>query len=135
MRPFRIDYLSSTPKLKRKRLRSLTPSEIGINGGSKEQDVFRSPLAKRKKLAAGRTGYSKLKETINADDLEEPALGKGGEGVSGGVASNPSADNTGMEGGEDDQDDEDDDDDDDEEEEEEEEEDDFLTRELEEEWG
>ncbi|KAF5392414.1 hypothetical protein D9757_002308 [Collybiopsis confluens] len=63
-----ISSSNSTPiKSKRKRLRSLTPSEIpGMNGGS---DVLRSPLSKRKKLAADRSGMSKLKVAINADDL------------------------------------------------------------------
>lgn len=56
----------STPKLKRKRLRSLTPSEIGINGN---KDALRSPLAKRKKLAAERTGSSRLKVSISAGEL------------------------------------------------------------------
>jgi RNA polymerase II subunit A C-terminal domain phosphatase len=57
----------TTPKSKRKRLRSLTPSENGTNGND---DSLRSPLAKRKKLSAGRTGASKLKETISARDLQ-----------------------------------------------------------------
>ena len=56
----------STPRPKRKRLRSLTPSEIGINGN---KDALRSPLAKRKKLAANRTGSSKLKVSISAGEL------------------------------------------------------------------
>ena len=58
----------STPRLKRKRLRSLTPSEIGINGN---KDTLRSPLAKRKKLAANRTGSSKLKVSISAGELSQ----------------------------------------------------------------
>jgi RNA polymerase II subunit A-like phosphatase len=58
---------NSSPK-KRKRLRSLTPSEIGVNGNS---DSLRSPLSKRKKLAAERTGASRLKDSISADDLVE----------------------------------------------------------------
>ncbi|KAF7970876.1 hypothetical protein HWV62_22700 [Athelia sp. TMB] len=53
-----------TPK-KRKRLRSLTPSEINLNG----RDTVGSPLAKRKKLAADRTGASRLKDSISAGDL------------------------------------------------------------------
>ncbi len=48
---------------RRKRLRSLTPSEYG--------NLPQSPLAKRKKLAADRSGLSKLKETISAHDLDE----------------------------------------------------------------
>jgi RNA polymerase II subunit A-like phosphatase len=63
---------SSTPR-KRKRLRSLTPSEIGVNGN---KDSLRSPLAKRKKLAADRTGSSRLKDSISADDLVENQPGK-----------------------------------------------------------
>ncbi|KIK70552.1 hypothetical protein GYMLUDRAFT_253918 [Collybiopsis luxurians FD-317 M1] len=63
-----VSSTNNTPrKSKRKRLRSLTPSEIpGING---DPDVLRSPLSKRKKLAADRSGLSKLKVTIHADDL------------------------------------------------------------------
>ena len=52
--------------MQRKRLRSLTPSEIGINGN---KDALRSPLAKRKKLAANRSGASKLKVSISAGEL------------------------------------------------------------------
>ncbi|KZP28980.1 hypothetical protein FIBSPDRAFT_947374 [Athelia psychrophila] len=57
---------NTSPK-KRKRLRSLTPSEIqiGLNGGGD----LRSPLAKRKKVAAERTGASRLKDSISAGDL------------------------------------------------------------------
>jgi len=63
---------NSSPRTNRKRLRSLTPSEIGMNGND---DILRSPLAKRKKLSADRSGASKLKEAISAKDLqpEEPA--------------------------------------------------------------
>lgn len=35
------------------------------------KDSLRSPLAKRKKLAADRTGASRLKDSISADDLVE----------------------------------------------------------------
>ena len=60
---------SSTPsKRKRKRLRSITPSEAG---GASDSDNLRSPLAKRKKLAADRSGTSKLKEAISAEDIVE----------------------------------------------------------------
>jgi RNA polymerase II subunit A-like phosphatase len=57
----------------RKRLRSLTPSDLGgvINWNS-EDDLLRSPLAKRKKIAAGRTGQSTLKQGISADELPKP---------------------------------------------------------------
>lgn len=47
----------------------MTPSEIDINGNG---DVLRSPLAKRKKLAAGRVGSSMLKVSISANDLVIP---------------------------------------------------------------
>jgi len=60
----------STPRLKRKRLRSLTPSEIsGLSNIDAEN--LRSPLAKRKKIAMERSGSSKLKEAIHAEELEE----------------------------------------------------------------
>lgn len=59
---------TSSPRISRKRLRSLTPSESGINGLT---DAPRSPLAKRKKLAAERSGASKLKEEIVAPEQEE----------------------------------------------------------------
>ena len=59
--------LSSTSgqrRQKRKRVPSLTPL------GPPTDDNLRSPLAKRKKLAADRRGLSKLKEALTADDLE-----------------------------------------------------------------
>ena len=56
---------TGTPRRERKRLRSLTPSEVGSL-----QDALRSPLAKRKKIAASRSGLSPLKETLNAKDFE-----------------------------------------------------------------
>lgn len=100
-----------------------------MNGAGKDDDILRSPLAKRKKLAAERTGYSKLKEAISANDLHDKE--KDGEKVTGaddraalGVASKVTET---MEEEEEDGDGDD--------EEEEEEEDDFLARELEEEWG
>lgn len=102
--------VNNSPKLNKKRLRSVTPSD----GGGGTNDRLGSPLAKRKKLAAERTGYSRLKDSISANDLASEKANSGwpqpGEG---------------MEEG----------DDEDEEEEDEEEEDDFLARELEEEWG
>ncbi|TFY63298.1 hypothetical protein EVG20_g6374, partial [Dentipellis fragilis] len=65
-----ISSTNSTPKsTKRKRLRSLTPSEVGMNGSGDDSDVLRSPLAKRKKLAADRRN-SRLKEAISRDELE-----------------------------------------------------------------
>ncbi|KAF9229050.1 hypothetical protein BS17DRAFT_770955 [Gyrodon lividus] len=59
--------INSTPRLKRKRLRSPTPSESGNT--NLQQDILRSPLSKRKKIAAGRTGSSKLKEAFTADEI------------------------------------------------------------------
>lgn len=103
-----------------------------MNGGSKD-DGLRSPLAKRKKLAADRTGYSRLKEAITADDLQEhpseaerKGISKEDEKGGGRIVSMSSAASTvdeDMEGGDDDGDEEEEDDDD------------FLARELEEEWG
>ncbi|EIN13841.1 hypothetical protein PUNSTDRAFT_95201 [Punctularia strigosozonata HHB-11173 SS5] len=58
---------TSTPRRKRKRLRSLTPSELGMNGNN-AHDLLRSPLSKRKKLAADRE--SKLKEEVSVEELE-----------------------------------------------------------------
>ncbi|KIK94105.1 hypothetical protein PAXRUDRAFT_828314 [Paxillus rubicundulus Ve08.2h10] len=59
--------MNSTPRLKRKRLRSLTPSESGNT--DLQLVILRSPLSKRKKLAASRTGSSKLKEAFTADEM------------------------------------------------------------------
>ncbi|KAJ6547209.1 hypothetical protein B0H19DRAFT_954705 [Mycena capillaripes] len=127
----------STPtRQKRKRMRSLTPgSADGVNGNS-TRDALGSPLAKRKKVAAERTGHSKLKEAIAAADLqsgaaiagpsEPPSVDDLGE-IERRVSSPGSrASDEGMQeedAGEDDEDGVDDDDDD------------FLARELEEEWG
>ncbi|KAJ7634451.1 hypothetical protein FB45DRAFT_829675 [Roridomyces roridus] len=120
----------STPtRLKRKRLRSVTPSSDGMNG-SVAGDVLRSPLAKRKKVAAERTGYSKLKEGITADELSSSVAAGKQRSVDDDLEesgqtpkSSPSkSSDDGMQeeeevdGGGDDQDD-------------------FLARELEEEWG
>ena len=104
-----------TPTAKRKR--SVTPSERkGVNGGidSGDDDVLRSPLAKRKKVAAERTGYSRLKEAITADELVHSETGDK-------AVNTPKMAEREVEDGEegDDEDDEDD----------------FLARELEEEWG
>ena len=108
--------------MKRKRVRSVALSEgstIGsTNGSSRDGDELRSPLAKRKKLAAERTGYSRLKEAFTAGDLQ---VTKGVQSQSGRVVSAASSGMT--EADEDDGDDE------------EEEEDDFLARDLQEEWG
>ncbi|KAI6031553.1 hypothetical protein BKA83DRAFT_26767 [Pisolithus microcarpus] len=106
---------TSSPRLKRKRLRSVTPSDSG-NGPNDQQDLLRSPLSKRKKLAASRTGTSKLKEAFTAEQIAEAVRQRSRSNSlqrplpSSGVPS-PA--------------DEDDDD----------EEDDFLARELGEDWG
>jgi len=57
-----VNSTNNTPRMKRKRLRSVTPSEA--NNGD---DSLRSPLAKRKKLASVRN--SRLKQGITADEL------------------------------------------------------------------
>jgi RNA polymerase II subunit A C-terminal domain phosphatase len=86
--------------------------------------VLRSPLAKRKKLAAERTGYSKLKEAISANDLlveneADDDIGRS-HSISLGSTKEEEMEEDEDEGeGEDDADDEDD----------------FLARELEEDWG
>ncbi|KAF8079106.1 hypothetical protein FPV67DRAFT_95819 [Lyophyllum atratum] len=115
----------NTPKASRKRLRSVTPSDSGGANGAGKEDVLRSPLAKRKKMAADRTGYSRLKEAISADDLKKDTTGTDDEKKAGGRADSglPPKVDVLME-----EEDEEDDDEDDEE-------DDFLARELEEEWG
>ena len=65
-----IRGVNGTPR-KRKRLRSVTPSDGGHANGNDQ--YLRSPLAKRKKLAAERSGFSRLKEGITADELAETA--------------------------------------------------------------
>ncbi len=107
--------------MRRKRLRSVTPSDGGFDGLDKDT-LLRSPLAKRKKLAAERSKFSKLKEAITVGDLNN--------GDDGGATLDP-ATPQGMENG-DGEDDEDSDEEDgldlgfD---------DDFLARELDEELG
>jgi len=61
----------STPRTRRKRLRSLTPSEAGLNAS--DDDLLRSPLSKRKKLAKERQNASKLKESISPDEFGQYA--------------------------------------------------------------
>ena len=56
-----------TPRPNRKRLRSVTPSERST--ASDQQDIVRSPLSKRKKLSASRTGMSRLKEAFTAEEI------------------------------------------------------------------
>jgi len=113
---------STTPRMKRKRLRSMTPTEAGINGGGYDADVLRSPLAKRKKIAADRRNSSKLKEAISMDELADADadLDTAARPLPAPMFRNDEEDE--MDQG----DDEDDDGDD---------EDDFLARELEEELG
>ncbi|TFK26667.1 hypothetical protein FA15DRAFT_263986 [Coprinopsis marcescibilis] len=60
-----IASATSSPRLKRKRLRSATPSDIG----PEDRELLRSPLAKRKKIALERSGLSRLKEGVTAFDL------------------------------------------------------------------
>lgn len=120
-----ISSTTSTPRKKRKRLRSITPSEAGSLNGA-DPDVLRSPLAKRKKLAADRSGASRLKEAFTADQLAKPADDDDASADQS-RRSSPVNGSTGeagdygedYEGSEDEMDDEDD----------------FLARELEEEWG
>lgn len=57
-------YGRSRPRERRKRLRSLTPSE---RWNTDDDDELRSPLSKRKKIAADRSGSSKLKEMLIAE--------------------------------------------------------------------
>ncbi|KAL1951122.1 hypothetical protein VTO73DRAFT_271 [Trametes versicolor] len=120
-----VSSTTSTPRKKRKRLRSITPSEAGSLNGA-DPDVLRSPLAKRKKLAADRSGASRLKEAFTADQLAKPADDDDASADQSRRSSpvNGSAGEAGdygedYEGSEDEMDDEDD----------------FLARELEEEWG
>jgi RNA polymerase II subunit A C-terminal domain phosphatase len=63
----------STPRMRRKRLRSLTPSEAGLNS-SEDDYLLRSPLSKRKKLAKERQNASKLKESIISEEFGRYAL-------------------------------------------------------------
>ncbi|KAF9486425.1 hypothetical protein BDN70DRAFT_869968 [Pholiota conissans] len=120
---------NTTPTLKRKRLRSRTPDGGGHANG--DENLLQSPLAKRKKLVADRTGSSRLKEGLTADDLQDEGDGDESAPASPRQFVIPEgveeiANGGEQEGG----------DDDDEEEYEEEEEDDFLARDMEEEeWG
>lgn len=59
--------------MRRKRLRSLTPSEAGLNS-SDDDYLLRSPLSKRKKLAKDRQNASKLKESISSEEFGRYAL-------------------------------------------------------------
>lgn len=99
----------STPRIKRKRLRSLTPSEAGLNAG--DEPLLRSPLSKRKKLAKDRLNASKLKESIYPQEFPLPTVAS----PRGEDDEDEDGDDESMFGGDD--------------------EDDFLARELEEEMG
>ncbi|TFY50677.1 hypothetical protein EVJ58_g10941, partial [Rhodofomes roseus] len=127
-----ISSTTSSPRNKRKRLRSLTPSEVGLNSRV-DSDVLRSPLAKRKKLAAERSGNSKLKEAFTADELAK-------RGTRGSQQDETEAEpiqkgSSPAERDEDDTDESDDSDDDNDNNTPMDDDDDFLARELEEEWG
>jgi RNA polymerase II subunit A-like phosphatase len=56
---------NNTPRMRRKRMRSVTPSDLQSQNGD---DSLRSPLAKRKKLALDRS--SRLKQGTTAEELE-----------------------------------------------------------------
>lgn len=94
--------------------------------------MLRSPLSKRKKLAADRSGLSKLKVAIHVDDLRSSSRDRSSSPavkLVGSRANTPDNEDSDMEvvaGGNIDEE---------EEEEEESMEDDFLARELENEWG
>ena len=117
----------STPRGKRKRLRSVTPSDGGRSADG-DSDALRSPLAKRKKIVADRSGQSKLKEAFSAEDF--PVGDDDANDIA--IASKVSTPTNGdkMEDIEEEEDDDDSDSD-----EEDEDEDDFLARELGEDWG
>ncbi|KAI0673709.1 hypothetical protein C8Q78DRAFT_1076690 [Trametes maxima] len=123
-----ISSTTSTPRRKRKRLRNLTPSEAGSLNGA-DSDVLRSPLAKRKKLAADRSGASRLKEAFTAEELAKAGGGDDDEGSTGRSRRSSPVNGASEEAGDYGEDYEGSDDDN------MEEEDDFLARELEEEWG
>lgn len=123
---------NNSPRLKRKRLRSLTPSESRPG----QDELLKSPLSKRKKLTNDRSGLSKLKEGITASDMDED---KAGDWSRPAEPESPTAwyMKTDDGDGEDDDDDDEDEDEsiDDDDEDGSSEVDDFLARELEEEWG
>lgn len=58
--------------MRRKRLRSLTPSEAGLN--ISDEELLRSPLSKRKKLVKDRQNASKLKESIYPQEFPLPTV-------------------------------------------------------------
>ncbi|EGO02585.1 hypothetical protein SERLA73DRAFT_102556 [Serpula lacrymans var. lacrymans S7.3] len=121
----RVSGVASTPRHNRKRLRNTTPSDIGNEWtNQRHDDTLRSPLAKRKKVAAGRSGSSRLKEAISAEDLDddpesavsEHSGGNNSSGIPQGIFDGLREEEEEEEGDGDDEDD-------------------FLARELEEEWG
>jgi len=133
-------FLCSTPRSKRKRLRSFTPSEANSPVSSTGDPLLRSPLSKRKKLSADRFGAgSKLEtHTIPAPDFVASARSsragslapsENGAGV-GSKPGTPRKDRR-VSGGDDDEEDGDDDGS----EEAFDIDDDFLAREMEEELG
>lgn len=99
--------------------------DAALNGLTGARDELRSPLAKRKKLVEDRTGTSKLKEVISAEELpDELRDDRTGDRLADArVEGAGEVDEEGA--GEEEEDDDGDMDD----------EDDFLARELEEEWG
>ena len=119
-------HAGSSSRTRRKRLRSLTPSERW-NGD--DDDELRSPLSKRKRIAAERSGMSRLKESLTAgdenDEEEEDDVAMRSSQV--GTPRRASGDESDEDDEDDDMDDSSDSGDEDE--------DDFLARELEEDWG
>ncbi|KAL5535724.1 FCP1 [Sanghuangporus sanghuang] len=114
------DNRTGSLRPERKRLRSVTPSEPG-----QIPDELRSPLAKRKRVAADRSGMSKLKTAVSADELTTTAGDDGSltnESSNPGTPTQENGSNASLEG-------------DDETEDGEEIDEDFLARELEEELG
>ncbi|KAI0073946.1 hypothetical protein K474DRAFT_1666016 [Panus rudis PR-1116 ss-1] len=140
-----ISSTNSTPRKKRKRLRSITPTSDAGPSASANSDVLRSPLAKRKKVAADRSGASKLKEAFSAADIAKSMAGEiieedeGGEELDGSSSKRGSKATTprdaASEMDEDDEDDAEDGEDDDGSNLGIDEDDDFLARELGEDWG
>ncbi|TEB38761.1 hypothetical protein FA13DRAFT_1808630 [Coprinellus micaceus] len=120
---------NSSPRLKRKRLRSLTPSEARLD----HDEMLRSPLSKRKKLANDRSGMSKLKEGVTASEMG------GDSNADWSKAEEPESPTAWYmktdEGDGDEDEDEEDEGIEDDDEGGDSELDDFLARELEEEWG
>ncbi|KAF9453897.1 hypothetical protein P691DRAFT_791077 [Macrolepiota fuliginosa MF-IS2] len=108
--------VNNTPRTKRKRMRSVTPSDTQSQNGD---DSLRSPLAKRKRLAADR--YSRLKQEIKAEELviveEKPEPEAKRSALFSGAVNGDTPEGEFEEEGEEDL------------------EDDFLARDLQEEWG